>query len=164
MILEPLLNAAPVIQFHVGVASLSLLLGPVAILPRRRRRLHKTVGYIWVLAMISTAISSFFIHSFSVLWGFSPIHLFAILTLYSLMMGIWHIKNGNIIAHRAHMVGLYAQGLLIAGLFNFLPGRVMNRMIFESLPEMGYGVMAIGAVALAIWFGKGGVRRTQLPT
>ena len=162
MTLDPLFAAPPVVQFHVAVAMISLLIGPIAIFPRRRKRLHKTVGYFWVLAMVATALSSFFIHSFDVLWGLSPIHFFEFLMLYAVTMGIWHITQGNVAAHRNHMVGLYGQGLLIAGLANFLPGRTTNRVFFESSPELGYVMIALGGICIVTWMSRGGVRRTPV--
>lgn len=148
--LQPLLDASPVIQFHVASASIALLLGPLALYRKRRDRLHKITGYIWVLAMGITALSSFGIHSFALIGPFSPIHLLAILALWSLFEGMRHVFAGRIREHQAVMRGLYMNGLLVAGMFNFLPGRVTNRMIFGDASHLGYVVMALGLSAIAM--------------
>lgn len=153
MTLDPLLNAAPLIQFHAGSALLAIALGPVAIHRARRDRLHKAVGYVWVLAMLSVALSAFLIPSFglAVVGHLGPIHLLAMLALVSLWQGMRAILRGDVRAHRLAMRGLYYQGLAIAGLVNFLPGRRVNRAVFPEHPELGLVVIGLGLGAL-FWF------------
>ena len=57
MTFEPFLTAAPHIQIHAATAFLAILLGPIAIYRRRRDRIHKITGYIWVTTMAIAAIS-----------------------------------------------------------------------------------------------------------
>lgn len=149
----PFLNLPFNIQLHVCAALLAIAIGPFAILRPRRDRLHKGLGYVWVLAMLTVALSGFSIPSFglAVLGHLGPIHLFAVLTLFSLWKGIAAIFRGNITAHRAWLTGLYWQGLLVAGLVNFLPGRAVNRTLFPDTPQTGYAVIALGG-ALLLWF------------
>ena len=153
----PLLDASPVIQFHVASASTALLLGPLALYRKRRDRLHKISGYFWVLAMGMTALSSFWIHDFPVIGPFSPIHLLAVLVLWSLYKGMGHVFAGRIREHEIVMRSLYMNGLLVAGMFNFLPGRVTNRMVFGEASTLGYVVIALGLSAIVI----AGVRRRR---
>ena len=68
----------------LAAALVAHFLGPFALDRARRDRLHKVLGYTWVLAMAITALSSFFIHSFPVIGPFSPIHLLALFALWSL--------------------------------------------------------------------------------
>lgn len=148
MTLAPYLTAAPHIQFHIAVALISLILGPFALYTKKRNRLHKTFGYIWVVTMTGVALSSFMITSFGVIGPFSPIHLLAIFTLWSLYTGIRHVVQGRINAHRVTMRNLYWYGLIIAGLFNFLPGRSTNRIFFEGQESFGYYVLGAGILIL----------------
>jgi uncharacterized membrane protein len=39
-------------------------------------------------------------------------------------------RNGNIGAHRASMIGLYVGGILIAGSFALMPGRLLHQWLF----------------------------------
>ncbi len=150
MSLQPFLDAPAHIQLHAAAATLSLILGPIAIYAKRRGALHKTIGYIWVVAMFTVAVSAFFIHSFALIGPFSPLHGFAILTLWSLWSGINHARRGNIAAHKATFASLYWFGLLIAGLANFLPGRTSNRAVFESNDALGFVVIGVGAAVLVL--------------
>lgn len=146
--LQPLLDADPTIQLHVLAASAALLLGPLALYRKRRDRVHKITGYVWVLAMGMVALSSFWIHTFPMIGPFSPIHLLAIFALWSLYEGMRHVFAGRIREHQEVMRSLYWHGLLLAGAFNFLPGRVMNRMIFGDMPQLGYVVLALGLAGI----------------
>ena len=62
---------------------------------------------------------------------FGFIHLFALLVLYSVPAAYYYVRKGNIAKHRQEMIGLYIGGLLIAGSFAFMPGRLMNQWLFQ---------------------------------
>lgn len=150
---SPFLNLPTVIQVHAVCASIAVLLGPFVVLRTRRDRFHKAAGYVWVLAMFSVAGSALFIPSFgfAFIGHFGPIHLFVVLTLTSLWKGMAAIFRGDLTAHRAWMSGLYWNGLLIAGLVNFLPDRMVNQLVFPDHSDLGYVVIALGSAAL-LWF------------
>ena len=150
MTLAPYLTVAPNIQLHIILAVISLILGPAALYQRKRNRTHKIIGYIWVVSMAGVALSSFTIHGFGVIGPFSPIHGFAFFTLWSLYSAIRHIISGRIAQHRLVMRNLYWYGLIIAGLFNFLPGRATNHVVFPENPQLGYVVIGLGISALLI--------------
>lgn len=159
MTLTPFLTAPVHIQIHALAALLAIGLGPVAMYRLRRDRMHRILGYGWVVAMAVTALSSFTIWGFGLIGPFSPIHALSILVLWSLWQGIAHVRAGNITAHRAVFRSLYWRGLLIAGLLNFLPGRTMNRTILPDTPDLGYLVIALGGAAL-VWQAWAGRTRT----
>ena len=150
--LEPFISAPTHIQIHAAAATLAIVIGPFALFARRRGQMHKTLGYIWVIAMLIVATTAFFIHSFPVVGPFSPIHLLAVLTYWSIWRAMRAVLAGRIAEHRATMRSLYFNGLVIAGLANFLPGRTTNRTFFPQSPDAGYVVIALGAVLLmAFW-------------
>ncbi len=148
MTLTPFLTAPVHIQIHAIAAMLAIGLGPVVLYRQRRDRVHKWLGRTWVGAMVLTALSSFLIWNFGLIGPFSPIHLLAILTLWSLWQGAGYIRGGNVAAHSAVFRGLYWRGLCVAGLLNFLPGRTMNRSLLTEAPDAGYIVIALGLAAL----------------
>jgi uncharacterized membrane protein len=150
MTLTPFLETAAHIQLHAAAAVFAVLAGPFVIYGRKSR-LHKVLGYLWVLAMAVTAISSFWITNFGVIGPLSPIHGLSVLALWSLFQGLRHIFRGNITAHQTTMRSLYWTGLMVAGLFTFLPGRIVNRSLFPEIPEAGYLVIALGGAALATY-------------
>lgn len=153
MTLSPLLEATANIQIHALAALLALCLGPVVLYRPRRGQGHKIMGYIWVCAMGAAALSSFTISGFGVVGPISPIHGLSVLALWSLWVGMGHAFAGRIAQHQTVMRALYWRGLYIAGLFNFLPGRAVNRMFFDEARDIGYAVIALGACALiAQWW------------
>lgn len=154
MSLTPLIELPATIQIHTALALLAVLLGPFVIYRTRRDRVHKTLGYVWVGAMVGVAISAFFIPStlLPLVGPFGPIHGLAVLVLYSLGRGIVAIRNGDIRRHKAELRGLYWQGLAIAGLLTLLPGRVLNDALFSAAPNLGLAVVILGGLALAYGF------------
>ena len=73
-----LLLASPtMIQIHVAAAVMALAIGVVLLIGVKGNQLHRTLGWAWVLAMGTTAISSFFIHQLNPKGpgGLSLIHL-----------------------------------------------------------------------------------------
>ncbi|MDG1802446.1 MAG: hypothetical protein P8J02_11425 [Yoonia sp.] len=93
-------------------------------------------------------MSSFTTPSFAMIGPFSPIHGLAIVTLWSLYAALRHVIAGRIALHRMVMRNLYWHGLIIAGLFNFLPGRASNHAFFPENPQLGFVVIGLGVTAL----------------
>lgn len=120
------------IVMHLGTALPALFLGPVILLRRKGDRAHKMMGRVWVALMLTTAVSSAFIRSPGsgiAGTGFSFIHIFTIWTLVNAPLGVWMARQGRIRAHRGAMTGLYI-GLVIAGAFTFIPGRLLGNLVF----------------------------------
>jgi uncharacterized membrane protein len=102
-----------------------------------------------------TATTVLTLGAFSIPSRFSPIrfgmlHGFAVLTLWSLWVGGGHAIRRDIPAHEAVFRSLYSNGLLIAGVFNFLPGRTINRIVFGASSEQGWIVIATAIVWVAV--------------
>ena len=150
MTTTPFLSAPLIVQLHALAAVIALGLGPLLIARRKRDTLHRALGYVWVLAMGGAALSSFGIHDFAVLGPFSPIHLLAVLALWSIWVGLRTIWRGDVEAHRHAMRSLYWRGVLVAAAFNFLPGRVVNRTFFDDARAWGFVPMAL-ILALILW-------------
>jgi uncharacterized membrane protein len=62
MSLAPLLDAAPAIPLHAFAAMAAFVLGVVQLAAPKGTLPHRTLGWIWVVLMMSVAISSFWIH------------------------------------------------------------------------------------------------------
>ena len=149
MNLEPLLNSEPVIVIHVVAAVAALVTGAFVLARRKGTPLHKRFGKIWIALMLVVTISSFFIHEIRT-WGlFSPIHLLSVFSLFSMYVGIRAARGGRMSAHRNAMRGLYFGGLVIAGAFSFMPGRIMHRMVFAETSPGGVGPMVTLALVFA---------------
>jgi uncharacterized membrane protein len=116
--------APPVIQLHIAGAMTAFVIGCVLLAGVKGTGLHKRLGWTWVIAMALTAISSLFIKTLHP-GHFSFIHLLSGWTLIALPMAIFAVKRRNVRLHRRAMTGMFVGGLLIAGLFTFIPGRLM---------------------------------------
>ncbi|MBX9774453.1 MAG: DUF2306 domain-containing protein [Xanthobacteraceae bacterium] len=130
MSLQPLLDAAPAIQVHAFAAMAAFALGIVQLAAPKGTLPHRTIGYVWVVLMVVVAGTSFWIQDLRV-WGpWSPIHLLSIFTLCMLPFAVAHARAHRVVAHRNAMITMFAGALLIAGLFTFLPGRIMHAVAF----------------------------------
>jgi uncharacterized membrane protein len=130
MTLAPLLAASPAIQIHAFAAMAAFVLGAVQLSAPKGTLPHRTIGWIWVLLMLTISLSAFFIHTIR-LWGpWSPIHLLAIFTLITLPIAVWRAHRHDVVSHRNAMLSLYCGALVIAGLFTFVPGRIMHAVLF----------------------------------
>jgi len=130
MTLLPLLKASTSIQLHAFAASGAFVLGTIQLVAPKGTLTHRIVGSIWVLLMLIVSISAFFIHELR-LWGpWSPIHLLAIFTLVMLPIAVLRAHRHDVMRHRRAMLGLFLGGLVIAGLFTLLPGRIMHAVVF----------------------------------
>ena len=148
MILQPLLEASPAIQIHAYAATLAFLLGGAILFRRKGDRTHRMGGRVWAVLMLAVRLSSFFIHTIR-LWGpWSPIHLVSIGTLFALGYGIRLIRRRNVVAHQRTMQATYLGALIVAGIFTFLPGRIMNEVFFGG-PQPMAGVAVVTGVAVA---------------
>jgi uncharacterized membrane protein len=119
------------IWIHMTAAFSALVLG-AALLSRRIKgdRMHRIAGWTWVGAMLTVAISSLWIPGFM---HFTWIHVFTAITLVSLPLGVYRARTHNVKAHRATMIGLFSGGLIIAGIFTLLPGRILGNAVLRLL-------------------------------
>ncbi|MHB2166278.1 DUF2306 domain-containing protein [Alsobacter sp. R-9] len=129
MTLAPLLSASPVIQGHAFAALGALALSAHQFLGRPGTPVHRAVGMVWVALMAATALSSFWIHDLRMLGPFSVIHLLSVFVLTQLVRGVLAARAGRIEEHRRTMRGLFLYGLVVAGLFTLLPGRIMHAVV-----------------------------------
>ena len=130
MTLAPLLNAPLAIQIHAGAALSALLLGIVQLTAPKGTLPHRTIGYLWVTLMGAVALSSLWIYEIRLMGPWSPIHFISLYVLASLPLAIWSARRHNVTAHRRHMLGMFLGGLIGAGLFTLLPGRIMGQALF----------------------------------
>lgn len=121
----------PVI-IHLATILPCLPLGGYILWAKKGDALHKLLGKIWSILMLTTATATIFIGapgSGIAGSGFSFIHIFTILTFTSIPYAIWSVRRGDVEGHFRTMQGLYI-GTFIAGAFAFLPGRIMNILAF----------------------------------
>ncbi len=132
MTLQPLLDAGPAIQVHALAAMGAFALGFIQLAAPKGTLPHRTIGYLWATLMVDICVTSFWIQDLRV-WGpWSPIHLLSIFTLVTLPFAIRHARRHRVFQHRNAMIAMFAGALLIAGLFTFVPGRIMHAVVLGN--------------------------------
>lgn len=101
--------------------------GAYVLLRRKGDRLHRMLGRAWAGMMMAAALSSFGLHGLT--GGLSWIHLLSILVLVSIPRGVFQAIRHDIKAHRRTMALTY-MGLVGAGVFTLLPGRLLGSWLF----------------------------------
>lgn len=132
MSLHPLLSAPPVVQFHAFAAMVAFLLGAVQLAAPKGTLPHRALGWVWVVLLLAISGSSFLIQGDGYrLWrSWSPIHLLSIFTPAMLAVGVLAARRQGVRAHAITMTSIFAGALVVAGLFTFVPGRIMHQVVF----------------------------------
>jgi len=125
----PLTEAGWVIQSHVIGAVTSFVLGLVILFLPKGSKLHRKLGWTWVVAMTITTLASFFIRENG---QFTWIHSFTALTAVMLPMGVAMARMHFARTHARFMTFIFLGGAFTAGLFTFLPGRLMWDVFFVA--------------------------------
>ncbi len=115
------------VWIHLAMVIPAVPLGAYILWSKKGGARHKLLGRIWGIMMMVTAIDSFWIRS--VTGTISPIHIFSVVTLISVPLAVYHIRRGNVEAHRRAIRGVYI-GLIVAGFFSLMPGRLLSTMVF----------------------------------
>ncbi|HET7083245.1 MAG TPA: DUF2306 domain-containing protein [Rhizomicrobium sp.] len=130
----PLLAAPFVIKLHVFTVVPAFFLGTWMIFfSRKGAPWHRKLGYVYLTLMTITAVTALFIHqipAIDIFHGFGPIHIFSFVTLFGVVGALHGAWSHNIKLHKRSMLGVYIGGLLIAGSFALLPGRLMHHVLF----------------------------------
>ncbi|WP_386628098.1 DUF2306 domain-containing protein [Sulfitobacter geojensis] len=129
MTFSPLTNAAIAVQIHACLAFFAVALTIAIFSIPRGSRLHRWLGWTWVLMMAGVALSSFWIFEIRLIGPFSPIHLLSAYVLVQLVFAVRAARAGRIQEHRKSMKGMVFGALAVAGAFTFLPGRVMYQVV-----------------------------------
>ena len=114
---------------HLASVVPAVVISVVQLFLAKGTRLHKVMGWAWVLSMLAAAISSFWIMEIRKGAGLSIIHLLSAWILICLVAAIWHIRRGNVRGHKRFMVGA-TLGLFGAGLGALAPGRFLAVLLF----------------------------------
>jgi uncharacterized membrane protein len=128
--LAPLLNAPIAIQLHAFAVMGAFALGVMQLAGVKGTTGHRGRGIVWVGLMLVVAASSFWIHEIRLWRPWSPIHLLSIYVLVSLPLAVYYAHTHQVSQHRRAMLGMLFGGLVIAGLFTLMPGRIMHAVVF----------------------------------
>ena len=126
---DALLAAPWSVQIHVAGALAALVIGAVILLLPKGTGFHRALGWSWVASMIIVAVTSVVMIA-DLRGGVNVLHIFTAITVLSLWAGLTGIRRRDVRRHAGSMVGLYVGGLIVAGVFAFIPGRVMWNVFF----------------------------------
>ncbi|MCV6590316.1 MAG: DUF2306 domain-containing protein [Marinobacterium sp.] len=120
--------------FHLATVIPAFLLGAFLLLSRKGSGRHKQLGKVYLALMLITAITSLLMPAKVgpvFLNHFGYIHLLSGLTIYAVPTALVAIRQGNTAKHKRIMVVLYTGGILLAGAFAFIPGRLLHGWLFN---------------------------------
>jgi len=112
---------------HLAAVVPAVAIGVVQLAAPKGTRPHKALGWVWVLSMAVAALSSFWIMELRKGAGFSVIHLLSAWVLVAMGLALWHIRRGNVRAHKRYMIGTLL-GLAGAGIGALMPGRFLAQL------------------------------------
>jgi uncharacterized membrane protein len=130
MSLAPLFAAGSVVTAHAFAAMAAFLLGSVQLLAPKGTLPHRTLGYLWVVLMLTVIGTSFFIYDIR-MWGpFSWIHLLSLAALFGLVSLVREARRHDVREHKKSAMLLFFGAMVVAGGFTFMPGRAMHAVLF----------------------------------
>ena len=137
----------PLLVTHVAAAVVSVGLGVVQLVRCKGDLRHRLLGRVWVVLMLWTAVSSFWIRHLRD-GAFSWLHVLSVVTLCTVTLGVVNIRRGRVQAHRGNMTGSWI-GSAVAMVFALaLPARMLPTFAVDE----PLGALA-AVVALAVTTG-----------
>lgn len=114
---------------HLATMGLALALTPVMMLRRKGDTRHRALGYLWVSALLGTAVMSFWMR-YANHGSFSFIHLISIFVLVQLPLIVLRARRHDIVGHRRAVRAMVIGALLVAGFFTFPFDRLLGQWLF----------------------------------
>lgn len=119
---------------HLATVFPAFLIASYLLLNRKGTPIHRLLGKTYMVLMLVTATFTLFMSAEvgpALLGHFGFIHLFSALVFFSVPSAYFAARMGDVKTHKGRMVGLYIGGLLIAGSFAFMPGRLFYSLLFS---------------------------------
>lgn len=120
--------------WHLATIFPAFLIGAWLLLNSKGTPNHRALGKVYMtLMMVSAAITLFMpAHVGPMLLGhFGFIHLLSFLVLLLVPISFVAARNHNIRLHRGNMIGIYVGGILLAGSFALMPGRLLHQWLLS---------------------------------
>jgi uncharacterized membrane protein len=134
---------------HVTAALVSVGLGVVQLSRRKGDARHRLLGRVWVVLMLWTAASSFWIRHLRD-GAFSWLHVLSLVTLVTVTLGVLAIRRGDVRGHRGNMVGSWL-GSGIAMVFAVaLPTRMIPTFAVDEPVGAAAALATLTAATVAL--------------
>ena len=144
----------PLLVSHIFAASVGVLLGGYQLWRRPRGDArHRLLGRVWVALMAWTSVSSFWIRDLNE-GAFSWLHVLSVVTVVSLVLGVWRARAGDIRGHMGPMIGSWI-GSTIALVFAVaIPARHIPTFAVEQpLGAAMFGLAIVLMTVAVVWLG-----------
>jgi uncharacterized membrane protein len=118
---------------HLATVLPAFVIGTWQLLRPKGTPVHRVVGHVYLLLMLATALIALLMPAqVGPRWlgHFGFIHLFSLMVFISVPRSYRAARRGDIRRHRDSMIGVYVGGLLIAGGFALMPGRLLHHWLF----------------------------------
>lgn len=114
---------------HLATVMLALAVTPVQLLRRHGDRWHRTIGWIWAIAMFATALVSFAVRGLNGP-NISVIHIFSAVTVVTVPLLVLAARRHAVARHRRSVRIIVTAALLTAGYFTLLPTRLLGHWLW----------------------------------
>jgi uncharacterized membrane protein len=122
-------------SLHLATVVPAFLVGTYLLLNQKGTPLHRALGKLFMILILSTASISLFMSAGGgtrILGHFGFNHLFVIPVAFFIPRAYFAARRGDIKTHKASVLGVYVGALLIAGgVAIFTPGRLIHGWLFE---------------------------------
>ena len=121
------------VYLHLVTVVPAIVIGAALLLSPKGTVNHRRWGKRYMVCMLLTAFITLAMPAHvGPVWlnHFGLLHLLSLLVICSVVGALWAVRLGNIEAHRRSMQGLYLGGIVVAGAFTLLPGRLMHQWMF----------------------------------
>lgn len=126
-----MVQAPPLVVYvHFIAALAAMAIGAVQLVRPKGTAGHRVIGWTWAALMMVVALSSLWIPAFL---AFTWIHLFTLFVMVTLPLALYRAHRGEIAGHAKGMRGIYIGGLIVAGAFAFMPGRVLGNLLWRGV-------------------------------
>ncbi len=144
----------PLIATHAFSALTAMTLGAWQLfVSRKGSPLHRLVGRVWVGLMLYVSVTSFWIRE--IRHGqFSLLHILSIVTIVSVILGIFDARRGNLRSHVGNMRGSWI-GLCFAGAFALgVPDRAIPQFVLGD-PKQAVSASLVVVLTAVVIVGTG---------
>jgi uncharacterized membrane protein len=120
---------------HLVTVVPAFLIGSWLLLRRKGTSHHRELGRIYLALMLLTGITTLFMPAGvgpRFLGHFGYLHLLSVFTLVTVVRAFHAARTHQVALHRNNMIGLYCGGILIAGSFALMPGRLLHGWLFGA--------------------------------
>lgn len=114
---------------HLLTVLPAFIIGTLVLISRKGTARHQILGRIFAVLMLITAATTLLMPSAvgpSFLGHFGFLHALSLVVLWSVPAAVLAVRRGDLVMHRANMLGVYCGGILVAGGFAFMPGRLLH--------------------------------------